>query len=187
MKRLLLIAASIGLVALAIPAMASAATGDIQRLEPRVTAPSPPTPPDTAVVFVFDDGDKLFFAGEVECRVEDTWGIIMKAIGPQAPGQQSGSDDFQPFGPDEEDFDKEALGFGGPGSGNQGPVEQPCSEQETDFDLILEKLGTSDDFENNDFVGLWALAAESPTQQADPAFLGDAEVFFGQAIVQQRD
>jgi hypothetical protein len=187
MKRLLLLASALAAVALMVPAAASAATGDIQRLEPEVTAPSPPTPPGTAVVFVFDDGDKLFFPGEVECRVEDTWGIIMKAIGPQGPSQQSGNDDFQEFGEDGPDFDKEALGFGGPGSGNQGPVEQPCSETGTDFDLVLEKLGSSDDFENNDFVGLWALAAESPTQQADPAFLGDAEVFYGQAIVQQRD
>ena len=34
---------------------------------------------------------------------------------------------------------------------------------------------------------LWALAAESPTQQDDPAFLGDAEVFFGTVDVQQQD
>jgi hypothetical protein len=189
MKRLLLIAASIGLVALAIPAMASAATGDVQRFESAVTTDTQLG--EMSVLFVFDDGDKLFFSGEVECRVEDTWGVIMKAIGPINPQTQSGSEDFQEFGDDQEDFDNEALGFGGPGSGNQGPVEQPCSEQETDFDLILEKLGTSDDFEETGpggpFYGVWALAAESPTQQADPAFLGDAEVFFDRAVVSQRD
>jgi hypothetical protein len=178
MKHLLLLVAAMAAVALMVPTVASAATGDIERLD----VDNPLT--------VFDDGDKLAVDGDVECRVEDSWGIIMKAVGPiQNPRTQSGSDDFQPFGNDNGDFPREALGFGGPGSGNQGPVEQPCSEQETDFDLVLEKLGTSNDFEagNSEFVGLWALAAESPTQQADPAFLGDAEVFFGEFDVVQED
>ncbi len=99
----------------------------------------------------------------------------------------TGSDDFQEFGEDEENFNREALGFGGPGSGNQGPVEQPCGEQGTPFDLVLEKLGTSDDFEDGQRPGVWALVAESPTQQADPAFLGDAEVFHGFVDLEQED
>jgi hypothetical protein len=174
MKRLLLLAMAFAAVALMVPAVASAATGDVQRLDVD----------DTATVF--DDGDQIAVDGDVECRVEDTWGIIMKAIG-GVNGPPTGSDDFQPFGPDGPDFDWEALGFGGPGSGNQGPVEQPCREQGTPFDLVLEKLGTSNDFEDGQFVGLWALAAESPTQQADPAFLGDAEVFYGQVELEQED
>jgi hypothetical protein len=158
-------------VALMVPAVASAATGDIERLEVDETAT------------VFDDGDQIAVDGDVECRVEDTWGIIMKAIAPA----ESGSQDFQEFGEDGPNFPQEALGFGGPGSGNQGPVEQPCSEQGRPFDLVLEKLGSSDDFEDGDPTGLWALAAESPTQQADPAFLGDAEVFYGNVTLEQED
>jgi hypothetical protein len=167
----MLLAMAFAAVALMVPAAASAATGDIERLDVDEEAT------------VFDDGDQIAVDGDVECRVEDTWGIIMKAIGPS----RDGSEDFQEFGEDNEDFDNEALGFGGPGSGNQGPVEQPCSEQGRPFDLVLEKLGTSDDFEDNSFVGLWALAAESPTQQDDPAFLGDAEVFYGSVALQQED
>jgi hypothetical protein len=159
-----------------VPGAASAATGDIESLDVD----------DTAVLF--DDGDKITVEGDVECRVEDSWGIIMKAVG----DNNQGNEDFQDFGPDDGgesggDFDKEALGFGGPGSGNQGPVEQPCAEQGRSFDLVLEKLGTSDDFEDGDFPGLWALAAESPTQQADPAFLGDAEVFWGQVELEEQN
>jgi hypothetical protein len=173
MKRLLLLASALAAVALMVPAAASAATGDIERLE----VDSPLT--------VFDDGDQLAVEGDVECRVEDTWGIIMKAV--DGNGIQSGSDDFQEFGEDNQDGNQEALGFGGPGSGNQGPVEQPCSEQGRPFDLVLEKLGSSDDFDDGDDTGLWALAAESPTQQDDPAFLGDAEVFYGEFDVEQED
>jgi hypothetical protein len=51
----------------------------------------------------------------------------------------------------------------------------------------LEKLGTSDDFEDGDAVSLFAVLAESPTQQADPAFLGDADVFFGLVNLVQED
>jgi hypothetical protein len=171
MKRLLLLASALAAVALMVPGAASAATGDIERLEVD----------DTATVF--DDGDQIAVDGDVECRVEDSWGIIMKAVGQDHRGDQ----DFQEFGEDDEDFPKEALGFGGPGSGNQGPVEQPCSEQGRPFDLVLEKLGTSDDFEDGNHPGLWALAAESPTQQADPAFLGDAEVFYGGVTLEQED
>jgi hypothetical protein len=174
MKRLLLLAAAFAAVALMVPAVASAATGDVQRLDIDEDA------------VVFDDGDQIAVDGDVECRVEDNWGIIMKAIWP-ANESGTGSDDFQEFGDDEENFEKEALGFGGPGSGNQGPVEQPCGEQGTPFDLVLEKLGTSDDFEDGDQPGVWALAAESPTQQADPAFLGDAEVFYGFVTLEQQD
>src|SRR5688500_5666369 len=111
MKRLMLLVAAIGLGALAIPAGASAASGDIQELDV-LDAPDP-APESLKVAFVFDDGDKIFVRGNVECRVEDTWGIIMKAVNPA----RSGSDDFQTFGPDNGDFSKEALGFGGPGSG----------------------------------------------------------------------
>jgi hypothetical protein len=178
MKRLTLLTA-IGLGVLVIPGSAMAATGDVQRLD--VDDP----------VEVFDDGDKIAVDGDVECRVEDTWGIIMKAIDDdnnQLPNPtESGSDDFQPFGDDGINFESEALGFGGPGSGNQGPVDQPCGEQGSPFDLVLEKLGSSGDFDDDDDLGLWALAAESPTQQDDPAFLGDAEVFFGTVDVQQQD
>jgi hypothetical protein len=171
MKRILLLVAAMAAVALMVPAFASAASGDIQRLDVERDA------------VVFDDGDQIAIEGDVECRVEDTWGIIMKAVG----DDDQGEDDFQQFGDDESDFAKEALGFGGPGSGNQGPVDQPCGEQGSPFDLVLEKLGTSDDFEDGDEPGLWALAAESPTQQADPAFLGDAEVFWGQLELFQED
>jgi hypothetical protein len=108
----------------------------------------------------------------------------MKAFGQEF---LRGDEDFQPFGEDNADFDREALGFGGPGSGNQGPVEQPCAEQGQPFDLVLEKLGTSNDFEASFRPGLWALAASSPTQQADPAFLGDGEVFFGNVLLEQED
>jgi hypothetical protein len=173
MKRLLLLASALAAVALMVPAVASAATGDIERLDVDEQAT------------VFDDGDQITVDGDVECRVEDSWGIIMKAINDN--NENRGDDDFQEFGEDDSDFNEEALGFGGPGSGNQGPVEQPCAEQGQPFDLVLEKLGTSDDFEDDDNVGLWALAAESPTQQADPAFLGDAEVFYGAVDVQQED
>jgi hypothetical protein len=174
MKRLVLLAMAFAAVALMVPAVASAATGDIERLEID----------DTATVF--DDGDQIAVDGDVECRVEDSWGIIMKAFygGENA---ESGFGDFQEFGDDDPNFEKEALGFGGPGSGNQGPVEQPCGEQGTPFDLVLEKLGSSDDFEDGNDPGVWALAAESPTQQADPAFLGDAEVFYGDVILEQED
>jgi hypothetical protein len=173
MKRLVLLAMAFAAVALMVPAVASAATGDIERLEVD----------DTATVF--DDGDKIAVDGDVECRVEDTWGIIMKAVGPD---ESQGEDDFQTFGEDNPDYDQEALGFGGPGSGNQGPVEQPCAEQGRSFDLVLEKLGTSDDFDDDaNPYGLWALAASSPTQQADPAFLGDAEVFYGNVDLEQED
>jgi hypothetical protein len=172
MKRLLLLASAIALGALVVPTAASAASGDVQSLD--VGDP----------LVVFDDGDKLAVEGEVECRVEDTWGLIMKAIG---PGNRSGDDDFQEFGEDERDFPREALGMGGPGSGNQGPVEQPCSETGTEFDLVLEKLGSSNDFTGEPSIGLWAIAAESPTQQADPAWLGDGEIFFGTRDVEQED
>jgi hypothetical protein len=155
--------------------MASAASGDVQSLDVEEN----PT--------VFDDGDKIAVDGDVECRVEDSWGIIMKAFTNDRITTAAVEQDFQEFGEDGPDFDKEALGFGGPGSGNQGPVEQPCGETGTPFDLVLEKLGTSDDFEDGDWVGLWALAAESPTQQSDPAFLGDAEVFFGNRQLEQQD
>jgi hypothetical protein len=174
MKRLLLLAMAFAAVALMVPAVASAATGDIERLDVD----------DTATVF--DDGDQIAVEGDVECRVEDTWGIIMKAVG-EVGEPEDGDDDFQQFGDDNNNFEQEALGFGGPGSGNQGPVEQPCAEQGQPFDLVLEKLGTSDDFEDGDNPGLWALAAESPTQQADPAFLGDAEVFYGDVTLEQED
>jgi hypothetical protein len=179
MKRLVLLAAAIGVGVLVVPSAAFAATGDVQRLE--VDDP----------IVVFDDGDKLAVDGDVECAVEDNWGIIMKAIDDDEDilphPNESGSDDFQEFGEDGPNFESEALGFGGPGSGNQGPVEQPCGEQGTPFDLVLEKLGSSGDFDDDDDIGVWALAAESPTQQADPAFLGDAEVFFGTFDVQQED
>jgi hypothetical protein len=172
MKRALLIGVAGVAGALALPAMALAASGDVQRLDV-----------DNPVV-VFDDGDKAAIEGDVECRVEDTWGIIMKLFG---DGDETGSEDFQPLGNDDTDFVEEGLGFGGPGSGNQGPVEQPCGEQGSPFDLVLEKLGTSNDFQVGTDVGLWALVAESPTQQADPAFLGDAEVFFGVRDLVQED
>jgi hypothetical protein len=172
LKRLLLLAVAVGLGALTLPAVASAASGDIERLDVD----------DTAVVF--DDGDQIAIDGDVECRVEDSWGIIMKAID---DGVQSGLQDFQQFGDDRLNFPGEALGFGGPGSGNQGPVEQPCAEQGQPFDLVLEKLGTSNDFEDGSSPGVWALVAESPTQQADPAFLGDSEVFFGEVELVQED
>jgi hypothetical protein len=173
MKRLLLMVAAMAAVALMVPAMASAASGDIERLDVDEQA------------VVFDDGDRIAVDGDVECRVEDTWGIIMKAINDN--NENRGDDDFQQFGADDPNFNQEALGFGGPGSGNQGPVDQPCGEQGSPFDLVLEKLGTSNDFEDDDNAGLWALVAESPTQQADPAFLGDAEVFYGAVDLQQED
>jgi hypothetical protein len=172
MKRLLLFGLAAAAAALALPATGVAASGDIQSLD--VDDP----------IVIFDDGDKAQIEGEVECRVEDTWGIIMKLF---SNGEETGSEDFQPFGDDDSDWPQEGLGFGGPGSGNQGPVEQPCAEQGGDFDLVLEKLGSSDDFEEENDVGLWALAAESPTQQADPAFLGDAEVFYGTRASVQED
>src|SRR5688572_25590829 len=112
MKRLLLLAAAaaaVAAVALMVPAVASAATGDIQRLD----VDNEPT--------VFDDGDKITVEGDVECRVEDSWGIIMKAFDDDGAGATDGDENFQPFGEDQSDFPKEALGFGGPGSGNQGP------------------------------------------------------------------
>jgi hypothetical protein len=180
MKRLVPLAMACAAVALMVPGAASAATGDVQRLE--VDDP----------VVIFDDGDKLAVEGGVECRVDDNWGIIMKAFqdvvipGVPIPLPVEGNADFEEFGPDTSNFDNEALGFGGPGSGNQGPVEQPCSETGTDFDLVLEKLGGSGDFLEGD-AGLFALAAESPTQQADPAFLGDAEVFYGNVTLEQED
>jgi hypothetical protein len=85
----------------------------------------------------------------------------------------------QGFGADDADFAAEALGFGGPGSGNQGPVDQECESGGKGFDLVLETLDGSAPFKAGP-IALYLLAASSPTGTTDPALLGDVEVFEGE-------